>query len=201
MVKRSQWTIFGLGIALIVATPTWLPLAPLPVKPFGIDEISQVLSLLFVISLLLERSLEIFVTTWRDPDELALTFALNEAKAALTACQEADPPHPDALDAALAQVRTCQKERSRYRAETTRIALWSALILGLLISASGVRSLTILVDIEQAQPFQTIMVELVDVLLTGGLIAGGSDGVHKLLQVVTNFLDSTSDRVKQNSPK
>lgn len=201
MVKRSQWILFSLGITVIVTVPTWLPLTPLPIKPFGINEISQLLSLLFVIALLLERSLEIFVITWRDPDELALTLQLNEANATLTACQQADPPNPDAIDAAITQVRTLQKERSRYRADTTRIALWSALILGLLISASGVRSFTILVDIEQGQPFQQRAIELVDVLLTGGLIAGGSDGVHKLLQVVTNFLDTTSDRVKQNSLK
>lgn len=200
MVKRSQWIIFGLGIAFIVATPTWLPLTPLAVTPFGLDEISQVLSLLFIISLLLERSLEIFVTTWRDPDELALTVALNEAQAAFTACQQSDSPHPDALNAAMTQVQTLQKKRSHYRAETTRIALWSALILGLLISASGVRSLALLVDLETVQPFQQLCIELVDVLLTGGIIAGGSDGVHKLLQVVTNFLEATSDRVKNNTP-
>jgi hypothetical protein len=35
-----------------------------------------------------------------------------------------------------------------------------------------------------------------DILITGGLIAGGSDGIHKILQVFLDWADTTSNRIK-----
>ena len=32
-----------------------------------------------------------------------------------------------------------------------------------------------------------------DVLFTGAVLGGGSDGMHKLVQVFTNFMDSTAE--------
>jgi hypothetical protein len=34
--------------------------------------------------------------------------------------------------------------------------------------------------------------------LTGGLIAGGSEGIHKFTQVFTDFLEATSKQVKDS---
>ena len=36
-----------------------------------------------------------------------------------------------------------------------------------------------------------------DVLLTGAVVGGGSDGMHKLVQVFTNFMDSTAELAKK----
>jgi hypothetical protein len=36
---------------------------------------------------------------------------------------------------------------------------------------------------------------MVDVLVTGGLIAGGSDGIHKILQTFLDLMDKTSRNI------
>jgi hypothetical protein len=39
------------------------------------------------------------------------------------------------------------------------------------------------------------VVTIVDVVITAGLIGGGSDGIHKLVSVITDYLDATRDKV------
>ena len=40
------------------------------------------------------------------------------------------------------------------------------------------------------------MFRLIDVVLTTGLLAGGSDGLHKIVQTITDFMEATSRRIK-----
>lgn len=46
---------------------------------------------------------------------------------------------------------------------------------------------------------QGIAFRFLDVALTGALIAGGSEGIHKITQVFTTFLEVTVDITKQQS--
>jgi hypothetical protein len=39
-----------------------------------------------------------------------------------------------------------------------------------------------------------------DVFLTGAVLGGGSDGLHKLISVFTDFLGATSAKVKAGTP-
>ena len=36
-----------------------------------------------------------------------------------------------------------------------------------------------------------------DVLFTDAVLGGGSDGIHKLVQVFTNFMDSTAELARK----
>ena len=40
-----------------------------------------------------------------------------------------------------------------------------------------------------------------DVLLTGLLLGGGAEGLHKIVQVFTNFMDSTAKRPRASCTK
>jgi hypothetical protein len=40
---------------------------------------------------------------------------------------------------------------------------------------------------------------VVDVLLTGGLLAGGSDAIHKMMSLYVTIMEGTSDRFKKKS--
>ena len=76
---------------------------------------------------------------------------------------------------------------------------WTSLIFGLLISAIGFRALQSIVDIEAWKGItgnQLNAFYLVDILLTSGLIAGGSDGVHKLMQIYSTFMDASNEKRK-----
>ena len=95
-------------------------------------------------------------------------------------------------------------EKGRYKAGTRKIALWMALFVGVLISGVGVRSLETLVNLRESlnpRPLfydgQLFIFRSLDTLLTGGLIAGGSEGIHKLTQVFTAFLEETRNQIKE----
>ena len=68
-----------------------------------------------------------------------------------------------------------------------------------MVSAVGFRSLQTLVDpasLAALPGVQRFIFGLLDVFLTGGLIAGGSDGIHKIAQVFYDFMDATAERAR-----
>jgi hypothetical protein len=77
-----------------------------------------------------------------------------------------------------------------YKDTTRRYILWSALCLGILISIVGVRGLAPFIDLGNGDSWQDNWFKLFDICLTGAIIAGGSDIIHKILQVVTTFMDA-----------
>lgn len=87
-----------------------------------------------------------------------------------------------------------------YKVETRIIAIRLAFGLGILISLVGFRTAeALVVSIEDLSPIQSLFFIWTDVLLTGGVIAGGSEGIHKIANVYGNFMDSTSNRLEQSA--
>ena len=178
-------------IAIALSLPLWLTPGSLTVKAFGPADVSRLLAFPLLVALFLERALEVFVNTWRDPEAEKLDLEVKDAEKKLAAA---------ATDAsAITAVKTATQAQIDYRSDTRRIALWSALVMGVVVSAVGVRTLQTLVDSASLQSlgkFQRDAFLLLDVFLTGGLIAGGSEGIHKLTQVYSDFMDATSQKVK-----
>ena len=77
--------------------------------------------------------------------------------------------------------------REEYRMQTRSAALWLGLLIGLLVSAVGVRVLHELV-VSELQGTQALYFTAVDILLTGCLISGGSDVLHKIAERYNNFM-------------
>jgi len=95
-------------------------------------------------------------------------------------------------------------DRAEHKSRTRKIALWIALFMGLLISGVGIRALETLIVLKEYTPEkqplfydgQVCIFRVLDTILTGGLIAGGSDGIHKLTLVFTVFLEETRNQIK-----
>ncbi len=86
-----------------------------------------------------------------------------------------------------------------YQSATQQIALPAALVLGILISAIGIRALGPLVDpdaISKLPAVQAKSFAVMDVLMTGSLVGGGSKFVHKFITTLTTLLDSTAQKAK-----
>src|SRR6266481_5981172 len=79
-----------------------------------------------------------------------------------------------------------------------QIALHSALVLGILIASLGVRGLGNFADLDKLtdHPTQKYLFNVADVLLTGALVGGGSDFMHKLITTFTDLMDATSQKAK-----
>ncbi|OUL29268.1 hypothetical protein [Nostoc sp. 106C] len=227
---------------LLVTLTAWLSQRPLELKPFGLDDLMQLLTLPFFISLLLERSLEVFITTWRGPTTEQLEISIQQQTALISekrkfieeqqsqnqiSSLEASPikvnqsggttleqqliqdynqiptqafqqlqPHINDLNTRIKNLNEIERQRVNYKSDTRIIALWTSLLCGLLISAIGIRSIEPLVVLDANNPIQIIIFRCLDALLTGGLIAGGSEGIHKFTQVFTDFLEATSRQAK-----
>lgn len=188
-------TVVFLGLVV------WQVPSPVPFKIFGQTEIMTLLGSLLAISLFLERALEVFIVTLRDPDAAGLDMKIEEQTNLLKTlkektCQTSEDPLRKAED----KLMSIKKQRIDYSLETRRISLWTALILGFLISGVGIRTLGILVEpgsLSSLPEYQLTVFHLTDVILTGGLLAGGSDGIHKLTKVYTNYMEMTAKNAKQ----
>ncbi|MBH8566638.1 hypothetical protein I8748_31560 [Nostoc sp. CENA67] len=227
---------------LVVTLSAWLSPQPFILKTFGLNDIIQVLTLLFFISLLLERSLEVFITTWRGPNSDQLNIAIHQQNTLIAVKQKfieeqqkqnqqtsvestsisglppegmsleqqiiqnftknkeelfkRIQPQIDDLNTMIKELNEKERKRIAYKSDTQIIALWTSLLFGLLMSAIGIRSIEPFVVIDASNPTQIVIFRCLDALLTGGVIAGGSEGIHRLIQVFIDFMEATSKQIK-----
>jgi hypothetical protein len=98
---------------------------------------------------------------------------------------------------------TCRRawgsRAAQHRFATQRLALWLGLAFGLIVAGVGVHALQALVDQEvlvMLTGFEHCAFRWIDVRLTGGLIAGTSDGIHKLAEADTSSMETTTRQAK-----
>lgn len=175
----SKWkyviviVVLGIGIAVF----TW-PAGPIRFGQFSAAQFTQQLTPLFLVALLIERSLEVFLTTWRGPGLASLQRSVDQgAQMVATGA------------AVLPDLHKAQNALTNYKSVTQQIAMPSALVLGILISALGIRCLGNLVapDAFKDHATQQAWFTVADVLLTGALVGGGSDFVHQFITSLTSF--------------
>ncbi|ELS01544.1 hypothetical protein Xen7305DRAFT_00012480 [Xenococcus sp. PCC 7305] len=86
------------------------------------------------------------------------------------------------------KLEVAQEDLGKYRDETKAVVSRLSLLAGVVISLGGIRILQSFADVSLVGT-QLSLFNSIDVLLTGGLLAGGSAGVHRLTKVyeeVTN---------------
>lgn len=142
----------------------------------------QLVTPLFLIALFIERVLEVFLTSWRAGESKKLQLAAKD--------------QPKKLEA--------REATEDFKARTQRLAFLTGTAIGVVISALGIRILEPLLDptafstgADAIPGWQQRLVMVADVLFTGAVLGGGSDGMHKLVQVFTNFMDSTAALAKK----
>jgi len=153
-------------------------------RPIGPSEFLEKILPLVMVSLFIERALEVFLTSWRQ----GRTAQLKERAEAAAAKQvPGQPRHADVI--ALAE----------HQARTRRIAFVAGTTLGVLLAALGVRLLEVFLEpsfMEAMSLAQAKLLRTTDVLLTGAVLGGGSDALHQLVLVFTNFFQTTAGKVK-----
>lgn len=182
-------------VAIILSFPLWLAPVPIVFKDFAATDVVQLLTILFVVALLAERALEIFVGTWRSSGAAPLELAVRAAEKNVARLDGADDT---TLRQARAALEDARRTESQYRCTTRLIALWAGLALGFLVSGVGLRALEMLIDpaLSGWSHRQAAAFRLVDSLLTGGVIAGGSEGIHRIASVFDNFMNTAAKRAK-----
>jgi hypothetical protein len=201
--KLTRNSFIFVVIVVIVVIILVLELQPMTVVfvPIDITKVTQLLLSLILVSLFWERALEVFISTWRGPTTDSLqskVLADQNLIIDLGKIPNRSSDEDNLLTATRADLKSVNSAFTEYSSITKRYALWSSFIMGLVISLVGIRTLITLVTPESYAALSVLQKNLftmVDVLVTGGLIAGGSDGIHKILQTFLDLMDKTSRNI------
>ncbi|MGB3479301.1 MAG: hypothetical protein WBB67_09085 [bacterium] len=211
-----------------------------PFWPFTVWDIVILLVSLFLVSLFIERAVEVIMIVWRNRDKQKFLTEINAvkkmfklktqqkqdimaaadiaknaiavAKAArvgknavaiaedlMQVVKEAKTADDAALSDAQRQMEMT-KQLEEYSAQTKTLAMLTAFALGIAISALGVRALQPLVDpavFKSLGTWQRALFIGADTLVTGALLGGGSDGIHKILDLFTSTAQQYLDKIKK----
>jgi hypothetical protein len=88
---------------------------------------------------------------------------------------------------------------AQHKSRTQRIAFFAGTTLGVVVAALGIRVLELSLDpavFAELPRVQQRLFRTTDVLMTGAVLGGGSDALHQLMLVFTNFFQSAAGRAK-----
>jgi hypothetical protein len=169
------------GIVLFAAFAMWWGLN----INIQVQNVGSILATLILTAGFIERAVEVIITPWRDPGWDRLN-----TKATGPAATDED-----------------KNKLKDYVAVTTRCAFTAAMMFGLVAAMVGVRALWPFIAAEQ----QTSMVAfksatvgqqntfiVLDVILSAALMAGGANGIHSVVTLVTTAADVTEQKVKNS---
>jgi len=160
-------------------------------KSLSRDSVLGTLTWLFIVATFIERAVEVIVSTCRDAEANALEHAVDTAQDKIDAQAKVAPgavPNLDPLHAA-------QKELLDYRSATKELAMCISFVLSIFVSLAGVRAFGSIVD---SVPSANWLFSVADIIVTGAVLAGGSDAIHQMMNVIMNFFDNAADKAKGN---
>ena len=180
----AKFLVFAALIVLTIVYSVHPQFAPIKTD-LTFQTVLGALGGIFVIVLLVERVTEIAITIWRqssadslkeEVDSLAKDTAKEPAKAA--------------------DLLAKSKELATYQAETKSIALLIGFSVSVIVCAAGVGLLSTIVDTEKAS---TSFIRGIDILLTSGLIAGGSDAFHQFVSTLETFFTESKKSMEKKT--
>ena len=166
----------------------WLRPALVSFWEFTKEDIVRLFTQLILISLFIERAIEVFLTPWRGTESDKLAAHVKRVKKGADGNAEST-----------AAVAAAEQQIVEYKGETRQLAFLMALAFGLTISAVGIRGLQFIAEpqaFSKLSAGQNAIFVVIDVILTGALLAGGADGLHKVVSVFTSFMDQTANKSK-----
>lgn len=180
--KWKRYYFALLAILFIVAILTASRTQQYVFNPITTESVIALLTPLFLIALFVERAQEVFITSWRGFGMTGINEEVRKARKA---------PNQAGLTEALAK-------RALYKAKTARIAFLAGLSVGILVSIAGVRVLFPLVSWDmEVVGSQGTLFNILDIVLTGGLIGGGSEGIHRVMSLILDFVDSNRAKLSE----
>jgi hypothetical protein len=183
--KTSSKVIGFIALLLVgMATAKW---PALQFSKLNASEFASRLGVLLVFTLLIERTVEVFLTLWRAEESGKRETKVKRLIAEGRPATDAD-------------LRKAQDELQEYKAATLRSALPLSFAMGFLLACFGVRLLSQFVVLPPAglpgapDEGQLLWFHLSDIVFTATMLAGGADPIHKLLDVFRKFMEASAAR-------
>lgn len=186
----KYWIFAVVGVLAVMAIG--VNFSALKLSQEGLTLFGQILGTLLMLSGVLERALDVLLSISRAEDSEKLRAAVDEKQRIVDDAQKQNTPVPrDMIDA----LEKAKAVRAKFRAKTMRLAMAGGLVVGVIVSAIGFRALQTLIDttsLGELGRIQRSAFDFVDIVLTGAVLAGGSDGIHKLIEVYRKFTEKGS---------
>ncbi len=100
----------------------------------------------------------------------------------------------------ITKYKSVKSKRSKYRADSRSIAIWIGVVLSVIVSLVAVRILGNLLDVSVlTEKVHINLLIIVDVLLTGLVLAGGSDAINKIMKVFNSFTTNVAEKNKSGT--
>lgn len=87
-------------------------------------------------------------------------------------------------------------ERSKIAKKNFSFSFFASLTLGILMALAGFRILETFMVPPAAPDFQNILFKLLDCVLTASIIAGGTDGWHQIVSLISDITKAKRKEVK-----
>ena len=179
MASFSKFLLIGILTIIIIIfslNPQFTPI----LSDLTLKKVLAALGGLFVIVLLVERATEIVISIWRhEPTEQLKVkiFALKrDPKSAATVMDE-------------------EKKLTKYQAETKGNALLISFTLSIIVCSAGVGLLGEIIDTTKGN---MQFIRGVDIVLTAGLISGGSDSFHQFVRAIETFFNESKKKMEKS---
>jgi hypothetical protein len=155
----------------------------------------------------MERAIEVFLSAWRGGDADLQDLQIEKVKEELrklTGLEPAASPEEarrreTRSENLQVELKNLTETRTRYRIRSRNIAHMVSLVMGMTIAALGLGVLQNIIDprlIEEiASTRQGFFLKATDILLTGSVLAGGSEAINKLTKVYTTYMNATAQKV------
>jgi hypothetical protein len=183
-----RWTVI-LVIILVIPVAYWLQPQNVQFWEFKQEDVVRLFTQLILVALIIERALEVILTPWRGAE--------SERKTAVV--QHLDRLAESGKSDAQADLHESKMALTDFKSETQKLAFKATFVLGVVVSAFGIRTLAPLVEpnaFKLLPHLQQVGFNALDVLLTGALLSGGADGLHQVLSLFLDYIGKTRDRVQ-----
>lgn len=179
---RFIFAVLGLVVvAAFILNNNLADFKTIDISSFDFSKIFGLLGSIAFISLLVERASEIFMID-TEKDEKA-----NLKREVTTLETRRGVLSPEEAETKSQKVEQLNNMKDMRRNKVS----FFAFALGLLIALFGVRILTNLIsEPETMTAVQTKFINIIDMVLTGAVIAGGSEGIHYMIKAVGGFIPS-----------
>ncbi len=195
--KYPQATgLVTIGVCIVIALFAARVTDLIRFTSFSAEEFVQLITPLFLTALFIERVLEVFISAWRAAETEKLERDLKAVKDALSAAKESPPVRTKFK---LADQTGREHDLGVYKATTRRRTWVAGTLLGVIVAALGVRALGLFIDASEFADLregQRVWFTRLDILLTGAVLAGGSDSLHQLVNTFTNFMKKSAENAK-----
>jgi hypothetical protein len=171
--------IAAIVLAILLGNNSW---EGLPYKGVIAVEAAKVAGALFVVALFLERSLAVLLHLIfaEDTVDMMSNLRVKAAKADFNSTDKA--------------VATSRWEIGVLEEKKDRVRLGVGFVAAVLIASAGVRTFTGLLDFTDVIGNQRVLLDTMDILLTAGLLAGGSNGLAILINVLRDWAQAERER-------